>query len=129
MILFLDDNWSRTALFKAAIPSAYTADTAPGMIALLEKHQPADYVFLDHDLGGATYVDSSRDDTGMGVVRWIVEKKPPIKRVFVHSLNYEAAEEMVAKLKDAGYTAGHTPFTHLDFDKLAAIGKEDSCTQ
>lgn len=63
-------------------------------------------VFLDHDLGGETYVDSSREDCGMEVIRQlnagtIAQDKRCL--FVVHTMNIEAGREMVLKLKDRGY--------------------------
>lgn len=116
MILFLDDDKYRTKRFKSVIPSAFTAETADQMVALLSKitdAEPAESVFLDHDLGGEVYVDSSLPNTGMEVVRWIVANKPAINQIIVHSLNHSAASRMVSHLKEQGYNVEAIPFTAL----------------
>jgi hypothetical protein len=59
------------------------------------------------------YVDSFRPDCGMAVVRWIVEHKPQIITIIVHSLNTPAREQMVAVLRSAGYTADGVPYLNL----------------
>lgn len=121
-ILFLDDDKRRTVKFKSLVPCAMTAETSEQMIELLSEDAHFDFVFLDHDLGGEIYVDSSRDDTGMEVVRWIVKNKPSIGQVVVHSLNYPCAMEMVRDLKDAGYVfTFYMPFIRFDEEVLDSI--------
>jgi hypothetical protein len=58
---------------------------------------------LDHDLGGEVYVDPSRPDCGMEVVRWMAENRPEVGRVIIHSLNTSASLEMERQLRAAGY--------------------------
>ncbi len=74
---------------------------------------PWDEVHLDHDLGGEIYVDSSREDCGMEVVRWLcLQPKEPLLATwfFVHSHNADAAVEMVQSLRRHGYQAVYRPF-------------------
>jgi hypothetical protein len=109
---------------KYSCPSAFCAETAEQMIALLQKHAGPDvFAFLDHDLGGKQWVDSAEKNTGMEVVRWIVANKPPLKHVVVHSHNNIAAKEMRLKLADAGYSVEEVPFYRLDFDAFAALSE------
>ena len=63
-------------------------------------HRPArgawDEVHLDHDLGGEIYVDSSRPDCGMEVVRWLCASRRDRfeKTLFIiHSHNAEAGAD------------------------------------
>jgi hypothetical protein len=121
MILFLDDSLIRTKRFQQACPSALCAFTAEGIISILRGVGKVDYLFLDHDLGDETFVDSRRPDTGMEVVRWIEENRPDLGVVFVHSLNPYARKEMVARLKDAGYEASEAPFSNLDFEAISRL--------
>lgn len=117
MILFLDDDPRRTRRFRSYYPSCSTAATALEMIKLLDGlSETADAVYLDHDLGRETFVDSDRSDCGMEVVRWIVENKPPVREFIVHSLNHYAAQTMVKLLRDSGYDAKAIPFTAFNFD-------------
>lgn len=118
-ILFLDDNPDRTKRFMREFnPTTHAitcVETAAECINQLKqarlKGEHWDAVYLDHDLDGKAFVDSSDTNTGMEVVRWIVEHKPIIKQVLVHSHNEPAGKEMVLKLRDAGYRNTHyTPF-------------------
>jgi CheY-like chemotaxis protein len=122
MILFLDDNKYRTKTFKSNVPQATTTETAEGMIALLKNCiEPVDVLYLDHDLGGKEYVSSSDKDCGMEVVRWIIENKPIIAKIVVHTCNPSAGKEMQAKLVEAGYNTDYIPFTSLVEGFLAPL--------
>ena len=111
-ILFLDDDEKRIDTFgKKIYPDfANIVTTASTAIQYLNSIPNWDFVFLDHDLGGEQLVDSNREDCGMEVVRWIVEHKPNIEQIIIHSWNSPAGKEMVAKLRDAGYNAEYKPF-------------------
>ena len=109
-ILFLDDNPVRTASFRQAVPYATTVETAADCIKQIKAEQ-WDWILLDHDLGGEEFADSSRADTGMEVVRYLVEHKPEkIPQIIVHSLNSLARERMCLDLIMAGYEATPLPF-------------------
>ena len=111
-ILFLDDDKRRADKFfeKICPNSAIWTQTVETTILMLSKFDPWDFVYLDHDLGGEQLVNSNRKDCGMEVVRWIVQHKPNIDQIVVHSWNSPAGNEMVAKLRDAGYNAEYKPF-------------------
>jgi hypothetical protein len=114
-IAFLDDDAVRTKKFLSSTPSAQTAVTAEEMIALLQKEQEWEYVFLDHDLGGEIFVDPNNKNTGSEVARWIVANKPKITSIIVHSLNFDASRRMVSDLVKAGYNTHYIPFTSFKF--------------
>lgn len=98
--------------------SVYYTDSAAQIIAdLNEKGLEYDVIFLDHDLGGETFVSSQREDCGMEVVRHL-EKNPDLVNsrtlIVVHSLNIHAGLEMVSKLLNAGfYNTFYVPFTRM----------------
>jgi hypothetical protein len=108
-VLFLDDSVERTKCFKSQVPSAICVSTA---VACIESLAAGDFdvVFLDHDLGDEVYCDSSRADTGMAVVRWIVDNQPKIDLIVCHSLNHSARANMCNNLLVAGYEAIERPF-------------------
>jgi len=108
-ILFLDDDGGRRRRFLAEHPSAVTVATARECIQQLENG-PWTTVHLDHDLGGEIFVDSSREDCGMEVVRWMEKHKPAVGEVVVHTLNRRAGAEMVRLLGLAGYDARLEPW-------------------
>jgi hypothetical protein len=87
--------------------------TAEECIEEIHKMEDIDILFLDHDLGNEVYVDSEREDCGMEVVRWMIEKQPIVRTIIVHSMNTPAAQNMVAALRDARYNAHAIPFPIL----------------
>jgi hypothetical protein len=114
-IIFLDDADQRWYKFQAKVPAAVRAETAAQCISLIKDSLIIDWLFLDHDLGGETYVSSSREDCGMEVVRYLCKepRTKSISKIVVHSHNSVAAAEMFNKLKDAGYNASLAPFYNL----------------
>lgn len=101
-ILILDDCLERHKSFKKnfspphAITPVYTADEA---IQQLQANQ-FDAVFLDHDLGGAVYVDSHGETpTGYTVAVWLSQNpdRTP-EKVYVHSLNPAGAANIARVL-------------------------------
>jgi hypothetical protein len=120
-VLFLDDDPIRCARVVTVQPAATVVTTAPEAIAALQR-QAWDVVSLDHDLGGEYYVDSARDDTGMGVVRWITAHKPAVGRFLVHSWNDVGGDAMVAALHGAGYRATRVYFGFNGFPEDGLAG-------
>jgi hypothetical protein len=114
-IIFLDDDHQRWYKFQSKIPQAVRAETAEQCIKLIKDSINIDWLFLDHDLGGEAYVNSSREDCGMEVVRYLCEqpRTKSINKIVVHSHNVLAAEEMFNKLLDAGYSVKLVPFYNL----------------
>lgn len=113
-VLFLDDADWRHNIVLRKLPFAKAVYTAADCITALEEPEPWDFVLLDHDLGNDIYVDSARDDTGMGVVRWILKNKPVIGKIICHSLNAPARQNMYLQLRDAGYDVDPVPFCSFD---------------
>ena len=117
MILFLDDNPSRAALFSnrsTGTDRARTiwARTAAEAIEALELHGAIfEAIHLDHDLGGSQFQDSRSEESGMEVVRWL-EHHVVAKgaRITVHTWNLPAGKRMVERLADAGYKVFQKPF-------------------
>jgi hypothetical protein len=110
-ILFLDDDPMRAEIFLAANPEAVWVETASACIARLAEEW--DEVHLDHDLGGERFVDLSRDDCGMEVVRWLcLEPHPHLKRTrfLIHSHNPIAAQMMAMQIHVAGFQVENRPF-------------------
>ena len=122
-ILFLDDFSERSEEFLALVPHGHWVETAADCIARLAE--PWDVVFLDHDLGGMAFVDPQEEDTGSGVVRWVVANRPAVGRFIVHSLNQGAAEQMVADLQAAGYPAEYRPGAWTNAHEILGTGDPD----
>lgn len=118
-ILFLDDNESRYQTIRRHIwPKK--AKTAAEAIYCLQTEQ-YDAVFLDHDLGDEENVPSDGvEETGYTVAKWIVENKPSIPLIVVHSCNHSGARNMATILARADYRVVICPFTQLP-NKVAGI--------
>lgn len=110
-ILFLDDDPGRAQVFLAANPDAVWVQTVAECLAKLELAW--DEVHLDHDLGGEQFVDVSREDCGMEVVRWLCGQRRTHlapTRFLVHSHNSTAAMIMGMQLTMSGYRVEVRPF-------------------
>ncbi len=112
-VLFLDDDHRRTSTFRDALSrikcDLITVETAEECIAALTG-RTFDLVLLDHDLGGEIYCDSSREDCGMEVVRWIRGNPAPHGAFIVHTMNPVAAATMYFELGAMGYRVAQAPF-------------------
>ena len=109
--LFLDDDPERASAFLEAHPDAIWVQTVPECVEKLAEAW--DEVHLDHDLGGELFVDVSREDCGMEVVRWLAkEPRRHLRkaRFTVHSHNMAAAFEMTYRLQGLGYQVEARPF-------------------
>jgi hypothetical protein len=109
--LFLDDDPERASAFLEAHPDATWVQTVAECVEKLAE--PWDEVHLDHDLGGEFFVDVSRDDCGMEVIRWLAkEPRRHLRkaRFTVHSHNMVAAFEMSYRLQGLGYQVDTRPF-------------------
>ena len=110
-ILTLDDDRSRQLKFFLAEKQGeevWQVWNAADCIEAL-KDGKWSIVQLDHDLEGI-YQDPAEENTGSGVVRWIVENRPQVDKFIVHSYNERCAPGMVEDLLKAGYWAVWIPF-------------------
>lgn len=119
VILFLDDDAHRAALmYQRMRPEdrniTFWVTTAQEAIDLLVNYRERlVYAFLDHDLGGETYVHSGREDCGMEVVRFLENQNPEDYvscKFIVHSWNIDAARKMTDRLQAKGYQVTMQPF-------------------
>jgi CheY-like chemotaxis protein len=112
-VLFLDDDLNRHKQFKQHFGdesnSITYVETAEDAINALRSTQ-FDSIFLDHDLGGKYYVEST-EDTGWGVAKWIAENLEYKPIIILHSLNPVGAVRMYNVLKDAKFNPILSPFT------------------
>ena len=125
-VLFLDDNPSRISVFKGVCPNADIATTAEETINFLNNLDSYDLVSLDHDLNGEVFVDSNREDCGFEVVRWIIDNKPTIGKIIIHSHNGPAAFRMVNALFNSGYDARKISFGPIYFAFLGLTSQPPS---
>lgn len=117
-VFFLDDDPERTKKFLKTIPYARCFSTAQSIIAELKEGVEIDFLFLDHDLGGKTFVDSNTEDCGMEVVRYLLANKRKIGLIVVHTCNTYAGTLMTERLEDASYLVVREPFTRFVWDTI-----------
>ena len=126
-ILFLDDDTRRTdeirLRLRAVACELLTVETAAECIVRLGEAR-FDLVLLDHDLGGETFVESSRDDCGMEVVRWLRANGGEHGAFIVHTMNTIAAAAMYIDLNAMGHRVMQAPFGSPRFYEMlyAEIG-------
>jgi CheY-like chemotaxis protein len=117
-ILFLDDDTRRTAEFLARFGDDQyeitTVETADECIARLAGGT-FDLVLLDHDLGGEIFCDSSREDCGMEVVRWLKRNGGSHGAFIIHTMNPVAGAAMYLDLKAIGFQVVQASFGTVDF--------------
>ena len=111
--LILDDSPDRLEAFEARFPGTPATTTAADAITSLAQPGGTGALFLDHDLNGEQNEDPRGTNTGMEVVRWIVDNRPRIKKVYIHSMNMSAASEMQRRLCGAGYSVERIPYHNL----------------
>jgi hypothetical protein len=119
-IIFLDDNRLRYETVRANVPFEIKwVETAPATIMELQKNRRVDYLFLDHDLDGQVFVESSVPNTGMDVVRWL-ERNPNrrINTIVIHSWNPSAALQMFSRLTNIGYNVIYAPIFDSRFIEI-----------
>jgi ActR/RegA family two-component response regulator len=124
-ILFLDDDLKRTEEFLNNFSNSNnvitTVENAEECINKLKDFK-FDFISLDHDLGGEIFVDSSRKDTGMEVVRFLNSNKTNQGLIIVHSYNPVASAGMFIELNSNGYEAFQIKFGSSEyFDKVSKI--------
>jgi hypothetical protein len=110
-LLFLDDDPARAESFLIENPSAVWVQTVPECQSRLVESW--DQVHLDHDLGGKTFVDSTQNDCGMEVIRWLcAEPREHLRTTlfFIHTHNSLAGLLMVLQMRSTGYKAEFRPF-------------------
>lgn len=96
-ILILDDDMLRHYLFQKNFIGHVLEHTQTAQAAIRHlQNTNYDAVFLDHDLGGHSYVDShGEEETGYTVAKWLADnpdRKPKI--IYIHSYNTVGAKNM-----------------------------------
>ena len=61
---------------------------------LKDNFNDMDYVFLDHDLGGKSFVSSSKENTGYTVALFISQNFDDFRKVIIHTMNPAGATNM-----------------------------------
>jgi hypothetical protein len=125
MILFLDDSPERAAVAYQRMSkdeqdqTIWCRTVEETITTLWDYREVLKFVFLDHDLGGETYVNTKREDCGMEVVRYLenLSVKEPIEfnqfeniKFIIHSWNITAGAKMMERLKTIGLNVDFKPF-------------------
>lgn len=120
-ILVLEDDENRIEIFRSMLISPtdetiYVTNASDAIKALTAN--VFDVIYLDHDLGGRTYVSEADENTGSRVVKYLTgpaNTQSPETSFIIHSLNYGAAQNMKSKLIGYGYlNVAVIPFTVLN---------------
>lgn len=130
-ILILEDDEYRMTSFRARffklpfdIVHVETAEQAKKQL----MEEQFSLIFLDHDLGGEVYVDTTNKNTGSEVVRYITEniEELAFENVifFIHSLNPQGADYMYKSLKRLKLQTFKTPgiWFEATFNKIITMG-------
>lgn len=101
------------SIAKALKMDVHHVETVPhGEASFLVKDPKI--VFLDHDLGGKTFVDSNKEQTGVHLARWIKQNDENFREriIIAHSMNPMGAKDMVNELD---CFASRIPFRDIRF--------------
>lgn len=113
-----DDTQERTPVFRAKLigHELVFAETAGEAIKILET-QEFDLIFLDHDLGGKTFVPACEANTGSEVVRFMgtLYYGPGHQwpTTIIHSLNTAEAMVMEQSLRNMEVDVHRIPWSDL----------------
>lgn len=123
-IYILEDDANRMVKFRRELigHEIVHSETAKEFIQLLDAEtERIDVMFLDHDLGGETYVDPSHENTGSEVVRWLLTNRVNVDKIVVHTLNPYAGKRMVYDLTGIYKWVSQVPFIHLNSEVFEVI--------
>jgi CheY-like chemotaxis protein len=100
-VFVLEDDENRLSVFHREIPRIfpnceyYFSISASGAKAILAQHKVFDLICLDHDLGGQIFVNSSMENTGYQVAKFIRQNGIKSRFLICHSLNPVGTENIV----------------------------------
>jgi len=111
-IFILDDDVMRhRTLIKRALEIAnvdkneaniVTATTSDEAVKKLQEQDSWDILMLDHDLGGEIFVESTKENTGYQVAKFIKEKDIKFEKCILHSMNPVGIKNMAEELAGLG---------------------------
>lgn len=112
-IFLLEDNHARIVTFKKLLSKKFpeaelTIAIEASQAKRLLSNSHWDVIFLDHDLGGKVFVDSSESNTGYQVAKYIKESNISYGQIITHTQNSVGGENIVNLLK-----CEHVPFPML----------------
>lgn len=116
-ILILEDNQTRIEKFKELFKyhDIYLySDVESAKEAC--KCMDFDVLWLDHDLNGKIWEDSSEENSGFQFVKWLVDNGLQKNSLnYIHSMNPIGANKMLNYLLDNGYDGIWIPFHLIKF--------------
>lgn len=116
LIFILEDNPKRMVKFHRAtighlVHHADNVEDAARLVALYKY----DILFLDHDLGGEQFVDSSEDNTGYQLAKFITSStQNRYTPCVIHSCNPDGAKNMAHAIPHAV----RMPFVSMDIKSV-----------
>jgi DNA-binding response OmpR family regulator len=115
-VLILEDDPERLEWFSEnlKVEDVDVTDMAEDAMNFL-KNNVYDIIFLDHDLGGAVYVDSSVFNTGFTVAKMIHETDNKNVPVVIHSWNSQGAKMMKHVMTLNKVENVYHPFLSVEF--------------
>jgi len=114
-ILILEDDGERVRSFYDMFcdDSLVVVNSSLSAIFLIRELK-FDVIFLDHDLGGQTYVDSEEQNTGYQVSKIIDDSINKLTPIIIHSWNQIGVKRMKEVLKDHKGQVVSVPFGNFD---------------
>jgi hypothetical protein len=107
-VFVLEDDLYRIQLFQDACIGRHhitlTTQLSGPHGAYARYQPPYDLIYLDHDLGGLSMVDSHREETGAAFTRWMPPAGDHQPVITIHSYNFAGARTMAQTLREKGYT-------------------------
>ena len=97
-IFILEDDQRRMVYFNRSFLGDNTIhhfeDVKPAIAFLESNVNKIDRFYLDHDLGGESYVDSNEFNTGFTVAKFLSGVDMDYSKITIHSMNHPAAIRM-----------------------------------
>jgi hypothetical protein len=100
-------------------PEGWTVARTNKEAQIILAHGNVEDISMDHDLGAkpedGLLAKGNAEETGLDLVKWMIEHKLVPSRVNIHSWNFVGAKRMWYTLHDAGYEATIRPFSTEGF--------------
>jgi len=114
-VFILEDDLYRVNLFRKKLAAKHTLTITDNVFEAkkLLAENDFDVLFLDHDLGGEIFVDSSAENTGYQLAKWLEEQKKHYDQIIIHSCNPVGADMMAVRLDSCTENLSRVPFPLL----------------
>ena len=117
-ILILEDNPIRIEKFRKLFKNQevdFSFIVEDAKAACLSNNYSV--LWLDHDLEGKIWEDSTKENTGYQFVKWMVDNNLQKNAlIYIHSMNPIGANRMLNYLKDNDYDGIWIPFHSLKLE-------------